>query len=202
MKILPSARLIVVIACSLVFTAHLLQTEVSAKQQKEAASTHRLRVKIDTQDINSVHGAELRKQIGKRVSISGKLTPRRTPRFGIQDEKTKMVIAFKSLPVPQNSELILRYAVKRDRKNPDAISISVETIGGGAKSDEHSEIREQRLHKLLIPIKEGDVITATGTLCHLKVISTGDYELFPQIPESHFFFSVDNLDVKPSQEKQ
>jgi hypothetical protein len=58
------------------------------------------------------------------------------------------------------------------------------------------------LQNLLKSVELSDTINATGTLCRLKVISTGDYELFPQIPESHFFFSVDNLDVKPSQEKQ
>lgn len=188
------ARFTVASVCSLLLVVGCLQTAVSANRPRKTSYTKKSSVMIDTQDTASIQGAALKKHIGKRVSFSGKLMPRSTGNLGLYDEKTKTDVHFETLPVPQNRELTLYYTVIRDRKNPDAITISVNNVGGEWYSEESAPDRNLKLRNLLKSLNPNDVFTATGTLCHLKVISTGDYKLFP-IPSSHFFFSVDDLSI-------
>lgn len=189
------ARITVVIVFSLLLMIGSIQSAVSAKRVKKTIYTQKSNKTVDTKDTDSVHGAALKEQIGKRISFSGKLMGRRTGKLGLRDDKTQTEIIFETIPVPQNRELTLHYAVIRDRGNPDAITITVNNVGGEWYSETSSPTRELKLRGLLKSLKENDVVTATGKLCHLKVISTGDYKLFQQMPSSHFFFSVDDLTI-------
>ena len=189
------ARITVVIVSSFLLLLCSIQSAGATKRVKKLICTQKSEEKVDTRDTNSVQGAALKKQIGKRISFCGKYMGWRTGKPGLLDEKTGTEISFEALPVPRKRELILEYGVICDRENPDHTTVSVCSVGGEWYSKTPSSKRETKLRNLLKSLKENDVVTVTGVLCHVKVISIGDYKLFQQIPSSHFFFSVDDLTI-------
>lgn len=150
---------------------------------------------FDTHDLMTSQGKHLSSLIGRKVKVRGKFLDLGKGSYGLMDSGSNVSIAFEPISVPKNGELTIKYTVTRYRKNPNDFKAKVEEFGGNWYSKKTSPPRNKKLQNLTSSLKLNQFITATGTLCHFKMITAGDYDLFPQVASSHFFFSIDDLSI-------
>lgn len=150
---------------------------------------------IDLHDLVSSEGEALRKLVGRKITVRGKLVDWGKGSSGLIDENMKVGIIFEPIEIPKNGELTVKYTVTRYRENPNDFAARVDERGGKWFSKITSPKRKKKLQQLLAAVKLHEYITASGTLCHFKMITAGKYALYPQVPSSHFFFSTDDLSL-------
>lgn len=148
---------------------------------------------VDMHDLMTSQGKHLSSLIGHKVKVRGKFLDLGKGSYGLMDSGSNVSIAFEPISIPKNGELTIKYTVTKFRKNPNDFKAKVEEFGGNWYSKKTSPTKTKKLQTLTSSLKPNTYVTATGTLCHFKMITSGEYDLFPQVAGSHFFFSIDDL---------
>ncbi len=139
-----------------------------------------------------VDEATLPKEIGKKISFRGRLTKLLNGRIGIVSGKANTQISIDPLPCPTLGEIAFKFEVKEYRqtnKKPKYHHRSPEKWLG-------SDARRRKLDQLIKPYEVGESVELTGKLCHLTATVIGNVQKnigYPRIPDSHYFFSVDDV---------
>lgn len=152
----------------------------------------------DKNDISSLNEAAVAQHVGQKVSVKGKLIRLQNGRVGvIVNGKPSTQISIDPLPCPTLGEVTFKFEVKeyhQTTKKPKYHCKSPQNWIG-------TDARRKKLDHLIEQCEFGDSIELAGKLCHLTTTIIGNVQKnigYPRIPESHFFFSIDDVTLIPT----
>jgi hypothetical protein len=148
-------------------------------------------------DAYKYDATNLAKHVGSRITVQGPLMKIQNGRVGIiVGEKSATQISIDPLPCPTLGEVTFKFVVNefhQTTKKPKYHRRSPKNWMG-------SDARRKKLDHLIEQCEFGDSIELTGKLCHLTAMTSGNVQKnigYPRIPDSHFFFSVDDVTLVP-----
>jgi hypothetical protein len=138
-------------------------------------------------------GETLAQCVGKRTTVKGVFTKIENGRVGIIVRgKPDTHVSIDPLPCPTLGELPFNFVVDehgQTTKKPKYRRKGQQTWIG-------NDARQKKLEQLLEQYELASSVEVTGKLCHMTARITGNVQKnigYPRIPDSHYFFSVDDV---------
>lgn len=138
---------------------------------------------------------DLANMVGTRVTLQGRLKQFPSGRIGIVvNEPHGEQISIDALPITKNGELPVQLLVEEHDQSVKHPKYRKR----GKRRWLETNLRLKKLDQIIEQYHAGDLIDLTGTLCHLTASIRGrvsPHVHYPKLPDSHYFFSVDDLIV-------